>query len=220
VPAPSGILIVVDRVLRLVPPSSSPEGARNEEDDVRLVAALKAREPGAVDALLRRHGSHLRRVLTRVLGAEDTETPDVLQEVAVIAWQSIGRLSDPHALKAWLTQIAVFTARGLIRRRHRHRWLAFFEELPERPLPWASPEMQEAARAVYRIFDRMPVDERIPFALRMLEGLELEATAAACGMSLATVRRRLVRAERRFYKMARQCEALAPWLHEASGGRA
>jgi RNA polymerase sigma-70 factor (ECF subfamily) len=209
----------VDRVLRLVPASSSPDGAREQADDARLVAALKAREAGAVEALLRRYGSHLRRVLTRVLGSDDTETPDVLQEVAVIAWQSIGRLSDPLALKAWLTQIAVFTARGLIRRRHRQRWLSFFEEVPERSVPWASPEMQEAARAVYRIFDRMPVDERIPFALRMLDGLELEATAEACGMSLATVRRRLVRAERRFQKMARQCDALVPWLDELGGDR-
>lgn len=201
-------------MLRLVPASPPADGARDQADDVRLVAALKAREAGAVEALLRRYGSHLRRVLTRVLGSDDTETPDVLQEVAVIAWQSIGRLSDPLALKAWLTQIAVFTARGLIRRRHRQRWLSFFEEVPDRSVPWASPEMQEAARAVYRIFDRMPVDERIPFALRMLEGLELEATAEACGMSLATVRRRLVRAERRFQKMARQCDALLPWLDE------
>jgi RNA polymerase sigma-70 factor (ECF subfamily) len=204
----------VDRVLRIVPPPAPPLGdARDDvDDDVRLVAALKAREPGSVDALIKRYGGHLRRVLTRVLGAHDTETADVLQEVAVIAWQSIGRLTDVRALKAWLTQIAVFTARGLIRRRHRNRWLSFFEDLPERAFPWASPEMQEAARAVYRIFDRMPVDERIPFALRMLDGLELEATAAACGTSLATVRRRLVKAERRFFKMARQCEALAPWL--------
>jgi len=209
----------VDRVLRLVPASPSSDGAREQADDARLVAALKAREAGAVEALLRRYGSHLRRVLTRVLGSDDTETPDVLQEVAVIAWQSIGRLSDPLALKAWLTQIAVFTARGLIRRRHRQRWLSFFEEVPDRSVPWASPEMQEAARAVYRIFDRMPVDERIPFALRMLEGLELEATAEACGMSLATVRRRLVRAERRFHKMARQCDALVPWLDELGGER-
>ena len=201
-------------MLRLVPASPPADGARDQADDVRLVAALKAREAGAVEALLRRYGSHLRRVLPRVLGGDDTETPDVLQEVAVIAWQSIGRLSDPLALKAWLTQIAVFTARGLIRRRHRQRWLSFFEEVPDRSVPWASPEMQEAARAVFRIFDRMPVDERIPFALRMLEGLELEATAEACGRSLATVRRRLVRAERRFHKMARQCDALLPGLDE------
>ena len=52
----------------------------------------------------------------------------------------------------------------------------------------------------------------------MLEDLDLEATARACGMSLATVRRRLVRAERRFFKLARQYEALAPWLESGGEG--
>jgi RNA polymerase sigma-70 factor (ECF subfamily) len=115
-----------------------------------------------------------------------------------------------------LTRIAVFAARGAIRRRRRRRWLAFFESVPEPEPTWAGPEMQEAARCVYRIFDRLPIDERVPFSLRMLGGLDLEATADACGMSVATVRRRLARAERRFFKLARQCEALAPWLEEAS----
>ena len=199
-------------MLRIVPPPPPGEAQDDLSEDERLVAALRARVPGAMDALLARHGSHLRRVLTRVLGAHDSEAADVLQEVTVSAWQSIGRLVDARALKAWLTQIAVFTARGVIRRRYRNRWLGFFETVPEASQPWAGPELQEAARAVYRIFEKMPADERIPFALRMLEGLELEATAEACGTSLATVRRRLIKAERRFHKLARQCEALTPWL--------
>ena len=202
----------MDRLLRIVPPPADP--AEDLADDERLVAALRARKPGALDALIRRHGGHLRRVLLRVLGANDSEISDVMQEVTVSAWQGIEGLAEARALKAWLTQIAVFTARAVIRRRQRGRWLSLLGEVPDRALPWAGPELQEAARAVYRIFDRMPVDERIPFALRMLEGLDLEATAAACGMSLATVRRRLVRAERRFFKMARGQEILGPWLKE------
>lgn len=206
----------MDRILRIVPPPPPVDLAAETAVDERLVAALKMRQPGAFDVLMRRHGSHLRRVLTRVLGAHDTETADVMQEVAMSAWQGIGGLTDARALKAWLTQIAVFTARGVIRRRRRSRWLSVLGELPDRPLPWAGAELQEAARAVYAIFDRMPADERIPFALRMLEGLDLEATAAACGMSLATVRRRLVKAERRFQKLARRHEVLEPWLRQAA----
>lgn len=203
-------------MLRIVPPPPA-DTAEALADDEALVAALKARRSEALDTLIERHGSHLRRVLARILGAQDSEAADVMQEVTMSAWQSIGGLSDARALKAWLTQIAVFTARGLIRRRQRTRWLSLFSEVPEREQPWARPELQEAARAVYAIFDRMPVDERIPFALRMLEGLELDATAAACGMSLATVRRRLARAERRFFKLARQHEVLEPWLNEGIG---
>jgi RNA polymerase sigma-70 factor (ECF subfamily) len=136
--------------------------------------------------------------------------------VITYAWERIDQLDDPRALKAWLTRIAVFTARKTIRRRRRRRWLTLFAEVPEpvdgASYSWAGPDLQEAARCVYRILQGMPVDERIPFSLRMLEDLDLDATARACGVSLSTVRRRLARAERRFFKAARRYEALGPWL--------
>ena len=46
---------------------------------------------------------------------------------------SVHGLDEPARLKAWITRVAVFTARGWIRRRARKRWLRFFapEELPE-----------------------------------------------------------------------------------------
>lgn len=203
----------MDRVLRIVPlPAAEDEGDAAPRGDETLVAALRAREPAAASLLLQRHGAHVRRVLMRVLGAQDNELADVLQEVVLNAWEGIDGLSDPRALKAWLTQIAIFTARKVIRRRHRRRWLTFLETIPEPEVSWAGGDLKEAARCVYQILERMPVDERLPFTLRMLEGLDLDATAAACQMSLPTVRRRLIRAERRFAKMARQFEALAPWL--------
>lgn len=214
-----GHYLSVERVLRIVPAPIEPDGdAASSADDEKLVGALRAREHWAAPALVSRYGSHLRRVLIRVLGGNDGELADVLQDVVVHAWESIGALSDARALKAWLTQIAIFTARKAIRRRQRRRWLTFFDTVPEPELTIAvgpgAGELQEAASCVYRIFERMPVDERLPFALRMLEGMDLDETAAACGMSVATVRRRLVKGERRFYKMARQFEALAPWLRE------
>jgi RNA polymerase sigma-70 factor (ECF subfamily) len=206
----------VDRLLRIVPPSPPAAGASPDgglDDDEGLVAKLRRGEPRATADLVARHGPHVRRVLFRVLGThDDSESADLFQEVVTLAWEKIDQLSDPRALKAWLTQIAVFTARSAIRRRRRRRWLAFFDDVPEPEAAWGGPELQEAARCVYRIFERIPVDERIPFALRMMGDLDLEATAQACGMSVATVRRRLAKAERRFFKLARQYEALAPWL--------
>ena len=201
----------MDRVLRIVRAPSGDEPV-SPVDDQKLVAGLRAAEPWAPPALVTRYGTHIRRVLIRVLGTHDTEHADVFQEVMTAAWEGIGQLKDPSALKAWLTRIAVFTARNVLRSRRRRRWISFFETVPDVEAAWAGPELQEAARAVYEIFDRIPVDERIPFALRMLEDLDLEATADACGISLATVRRRLTRAQRRFFKLARQYEALGPWL--------
>jgi RNA polymerase sigma-70 factor (ECF subfamily) len=201
----------VDRLLRLVPwPVAPPE--RDPADDERLVAGLRGGEGWAPAALVERHGPHIRRVLIRLLGADDGDAADLLQEVLVRALAGVHGVEDARALKAWITRIAVFTARAAIRRRRRRRWLVLFADVPDRPTAWAGPELAEAAGAVYRIFDRMPTDERIPFALRVLDGMDLQQTAAACAMSVATVRRRLARAERRFFKLAGEYEALRPWL--------
>jgi RNA polymerase sigma-70 factor, ECF subfamily len=201
------------RVLRIAPWSPR-RGSDDPADDERLVAGLRAHESWAMGALIERHGRHVERVLFRVLGSGDADCRDLAQEVFVDAWQGIARLQEPAALRAWLTQIAVFTAKGAIRRRHRRRWLRFFADVPETSVSWAGPDIAEAAQAVYAIFDRMPIDERIPFALRMFDGLGLEATAAACSMSVATVRRRLAKAERRFFLLAAQYDALLPWLND------
>jgi RNA polymerase sigma-70 factor (ECF subfamily) len=55
----------------------------------------------------------------------------------------------------------------------------------------------------------MPVDLRIPFALRFVDGMELRDVAEACDCSLATVKRRLASAEKRFLALANRDPALA-----------
>src|SRR5215211_6715267 len=92
------------------------------ESDELLVLALRARHPDAGTQLFDRYAPHVRRVLVRVMGP-DTEILDLVHDVFVTALESVHRLVDPKALRAWLTQIAVFTARGRIRRRMRGRIL-------------------------------------------------------------------------------------------------
>jgi RNA polymerase sigma-70 factor, ECF subfamily len=123
-------------------------------------------------------------------------------------------LEDPNALRSWLTRITVFTARGRIRRRVRWRFIRFlgFDELPDLPAPQVDAEVSEALRATYRALDRLPPDERIAFALRFVDGMELNDVARACHISLATVKRRLARAQQNFLELAREEPALSEWL--------
>jgi RNA polymerase sigma-70 factor (ECF subfamily) len=62
----------------------------------------------------------------------------------------------------------------------------------------------------------LPADERIPFALRFIDGMELTEVARACTVSLATIKRRLSRAEQRFTAFAALEPALAEWLSAPS----
>jgi RNA polymerase sigma-70 factor (ECF subfamily) len=72
--------------------------------------------------------------------------------------------------------------------------------------------VSEALRATYAVLAELPADERIVFALRHVDGMELIAVAGACGISLATVKRRLGRAQRTFCERAEKHAALVEWL--------
>lgn len=182
---------------------------RAAQDDAALVEAIRAGRKGADAALYDRHAPYVRRVLLRVLG-RDGEFDDALQEVFVRALSSLHRLDDPSRVRAWLASIAVVTAKDVIRRRKRRSWLRYFtpERVPEVASAGASNEAREELRAVYAILDEMNADERIVFALRFIEKMTLEEVADACGVSLATGKRRLKRAREEFAKRAASHDAL------------
>jgi RNA polymerase sigma-70 factor (ECF subfamily) len=174
-------------------------------DDRALVEALRRDEPWARAALVEKYEPHIERVVAGALGL-DPDLADIIQDVFVRVLEGIHQLKDPAALRGWIGTLAVFTARGHIRRRRRWRWIRFLapEEVPEVPAAPHDAEATATMRAMYRVLDALPADERMVFTLRFLSELELTEVAAACGVSLATIKRRLTRAEARFQEEARR----------------
>jgi len=193
-------------VAELLPLRKSQSELPAPESDELLVLSLRAQHPDAGTQLFDRYAPHVRRVLVRVMGP-DSEILDLVHDVFVTALESVHRLVDPKALRAWLTQVAVFTARARIRRRVRGRILRFlpFSDLPEPELPPADFEASQAMQAVYRVLDGLDTDQRIAFALRFVAGMEL-----------ATIKRRLSRAQANFTAGALREPALAEWLKQSS----
>lgn len=191
--------------------------------DAALVTGILERDHAAIEAFYDRHSGHVTRVLARILGAEP-EIADLRHEVFLRALDSMDTLKDPSAVKPWLAGIAANVARGCIQRRARGRWLRFFppDEVPEVEANSASEDVNEAMRATYWALDRLPADERIAFALRVIDGMELTEIAAVCGASLSTIKRRLARAEEQFLAIARRHPVLAGWIEGGSrwGGTA
>jgi RNA polymerase sigma-70 factor (ECF subfamily) len=116
-------------------------------------------------------------------------------------------LRQSSALKGWIGSVALFTARRFLRsRRTRRRWVSAFslDQVPETAAAVASPEVSQTLVRTYAVLDALPADERIAFALRFVDGMELHEVAQVTRVSLATVKRRLVRAQRIFWDRARQ----------------
>lgn len=179
-----------------------------------LLGALRRAESWARDELVRRFGAHLERVLVRTLG-RDAEIPDILQDVYVAAFAGIERFRGTEdQLQGWITRIAVFRARECIRRRSTRRalfpHLAYFSRASAPRCP--DPVAVEALRRAANLLERLPGQERVALSLRIVDGLELTEVAAAMGISLATVKRRLSRGRQRLADLAAEDIVLRAWL--------
>ncbi|HEV8551296.1 MAG TPA: sigma-70 family RNA polymerase sigma factor [Polyangiaceae bacterium] len=186
--------------------------------EANLVRAVRERQPAAIAAFYDRYAARVRRILGRILGS-DQELSDIHHDTFEKALLSIDNLRDPSRLTAWITSVAVLTAWAHLQRKSRRRWLVFappedMEAVPDHA--GADAEKSEAVRATYRVLDRMPPEERVVFTLRFIEGMILDEVAEASGVSLATAKRRLAKAGKRFAALAQAEPALVPWLSEGA----
>jgi len=186
------------------------------DGDRALVTAILQKRPGAEALLFDRYGRDVENILWRTLGP-DLELEDVLHDVFIAAFASLDNLREHDAVRGWLIGIAIRQARKRIRKRRRGSFIRLFapSKLPERVSDAAPAEVTRALHACYEILDRMSVELRLVFTLRYFEGMELTEVADACGVSLATAKRHLNRAQERFSKHAARSPALADWFGDA-----
>jgi RNA polymerase sigma-70 factor (ECF subfamily) len=172
-------------------------------DELEFVEALRAGRHDAQAELFRRHHARIGAVLHRILG-EDHDLPDLVQEVFVRAIAGARGFRGPsETLEPWLVKIAVFTARGLIRRRR--VWRRFFSTSPAASdiadmatATVATAEQVEAVRRTYGLLDKLSTNERIALTLQLVDEMSLPQIAEACAVSQSTIKRRLRKAHLRF----------------------
>ena len=156
------------------------------------------------EALYAKHARYIAGVVHRLMG-DDGELDDIVQETFVDAIEGLKRLVDPSATRAWLVTVAVRRTRRVLARRRRRMMFAFWTvDFSPRA---SDPRDRAAVDDLYDALSRVPADVRIPWVLHRVEHLSLPETAAACEVSLATVKRRIADAEER---LERRLGAIAP----------
>lgn len=167
--------------------------------DAALVVAARAGEDWAREALFRRYARMVFGLCYRLVG-RDEEIDDLVQECFLQALSHLGRLSEPQAFGAWLTQVVVRTVHKALRR----RTLATRLGLRSRREPidvdslvakGAPADVLTELHAVYRVVDGLPSRVRVALILRRVEGMSQDEVAAAMGVSVSTAKRLIVEAE-------------------------
>lgn len=168
--------------------------------DAQVVALALSGESNAFETLYRRHVSFALHLATRIEGST-RDVEDIVHDAFIKAFGRLRDLADPNAFKSWLGSIVVFAVRSRLRRARLMNLLGLGRgadpvDLDSIASHAASPHVSAQLAQVYALLRTQPTDDRIAWTLRHIEGHELEAVANLVGCSLATVKRRITRAQR------------------------
>jgi RNA polymerase sigma-70 factor (ECF subfamily) len=169
--------------------------------DARLVERICAQDTSAEELLYRRYGLMLLNTTARLLRSRE-QAQDVVQDAFVIALKDIATLREPDKVKSWLMCIAVSLVRKRLRKERLKAFLGIVDNRGIIPLDtWVSDGASIEARAelavLDRVISRLPVEQRLAWTLRNVEGEALDDVARALGKSLASVKRYVAEADRR-----------------------
>lgn len=191
--------------LRLVPgsadavPAGGPPNQIGQLTDSQLVALAACDEMSAFEVLYRRHAAFALNLAVRLQG-NATDVEDIVHDAFLRAHSRIADLRDPSAFRAWLGSIVVRLVRSRLRRRRLMRALGLVDsgepvDLDAVASPSAGPEARALLAQAYALLRTMNPNDRIAWTLRYVERHRLEAVADMTGCSLATVKRRIARAQ-------------------------
>jgi RNA polymerase sigma-70 factor (ECF subfamily) len=167
--------------------------------DAQLVTLGCRGETGALEALYRRHVAFAIHLAARIEGSS-RDVEDIAHDAFVRAFERLEDLTDRGAFRSWLGAIVVHAVRSRMRR---HRLMSLLGLKTAEPVDLdalassdASPHVRAQIAQIYALLRTLPADERIAWVLRCVEGHDLESVARMTRCSLATVKRRITRAQR------------------------
>jgi len=179
--------------------------AAAEPDDQRLIEALRSGAEPAYEELLARFQQPVYTLCARLLNDEG-EASDVVQEVFLKVFRNIGNFRGQSSLKTWIYRITVNEAHNARRWFFRHRrreveldtdpnetrnWRDTIPDSSRSPFDVAFD--REQAILIQAALDRINPVFRSAVVLRDITDLSYEEIADILGISLGTVKSRILR---------------------------
>jgi RNA polymerase sigma-70 factor, ECF subfamily len=155
------------------------------QDDAGIIGQCLAGNTAAYRSLVDRHAWAVRGFLIRRL-RDPSRTDDAVQETYVRAYERLADLREPDRFLSWVLGIAANVALEHLRREQR-----------EAPIPIEQPDVGASAprdELLERAVGNLPEPYREAVRLRYWGGLSCEESAAALGVPLGTLTKRLSRA--------------------------
>lgn len=179
-----------------------------------LIARARAGEEAAFRELFLAHRDTVARIVHRYMGPS-SEVEDVVQDVFVHVYRSIGKFRGDSKFTTWLYRLTANVTKMHLRKK-RSRPRTVDAPVPERrpeEAPVETPDLaiarQRRIEALYRLVDGLTDKKREVLVLHDFEGLSAKAIAERVDAPVLTVRTRLFYARKELYAALAEEPALA-----------
>lgn len=177
--------------------------SKNEAEETKLIAAVTRGDMAAFRELYDRHFDYVTRNVARLVRGAELE--DLVQEVFVNVYRSIGTYRGDCAFRTWLYRVA----RNVTIDHLRTRKLTTIELDAWRPLraetsAWKQLEARDLLRTLNAALQNVSPEHREAFFLYELEGMKLREIAELTGDSINTIAARIRRTRERLQSLLDQ----------------
>jgi RNA polymerase sigma-70 factor (ECF subfamily) len=179
-----------------------------------VIERAQAGDATAFRELFVQHRGDVTRLVFRVLG-QSPDVEDVVQDVFIHVYRSIGSFRGESKFSTWLYRLTVNVARMHLRR-GRSRPRTVDVAVPERPRdsepdrPDTAIDRAQRIRALYELLDTLSEKKRTVLVLHDFEGLSAQQIAEIVEAPVLTVRTRLFYARKELYAALARDPRLAP----------
>lgn len=166
-----------------------------------------------------RFAGDVNRLVWRLLGA-DQDHDDIVQQVFCKLLTNASKVREAEKLAGWVQSVTVNAVYSELRKRGVRRLFRRKESIAPEPVTETviDAESRDLLARVYTEMGRMPAGERLAFTLRYVEEKPLAEVAELCDCSLATIKRRLHRASKRFQVLAERYPEVVARFNATRGG--
>jgi RNA polymerase sigma-70 factor (ECF subfamily) len=166
-------------------------------NDAELVERVRRDPVGAAPFVYARFAPVVNRLVGRLLGS-DPEQNDVVQQVIHRIFRDVARLREPEKIDAWVQRVATNAVYELLRhRRVRRLFVKSYPTAIHGDLV-RDVETRDLLLRIKAALEELSATERWLFVLYHVERHTFGEIAALSGHSLATAKRKVRRANRRF----------------------
>ena len=167
-------------------------GEFQADQDAALAAAFRGGDERAFDTIFQHHKRWIYNLAYRTVGAELAE--DVMQEVFIQVYKSLGRFRHTGSFRAWIYRITLNVCRDSKRWHSRRRTISYDDagdSLSDQSDPAEIVQDRWTYQQVEIAILSLREDERVAVELHYLQGLSYRELSEVLGCSTGTIKARI-----------------------------